>query len=208
MGGGGPETLAGLWVGLRLSALRRAYAASAPERIRRPRLCPDGGPRAGARSGGSVGSPRARRNRRTSSGSRTSARMRMRPWHLEPRTHRGRGCVAAPPACGTDAHGASASHRSADRRRRPAPSHDARAHLPRTCEHAGVTNRVPPLRRHRGRQPGQQRQGIEVHRERPVGKRALQRNTHQAVGSRAVAFTIRRICASIRELEPHLRPSR
>ena len=57
-------------------------AASAPLRMRSARLAQDGGPRAGARLGGAVGSPRAWRNLRTSSGSRTSARMRMRPWQF------------------------------------------------------------------------------------------------------------------------------
>jgi len=64
-------------------ASRYGYATdTSPAALRSTRLIQYGGPRAGARVGVSVGSPRPRRNRRTDAASVTSATRRMRPPHV------------------------------------------------------------------------------------------------------------------------------
>ena len=104
---GGPSTRGGggLWVtalglegdlpglgarsscGARTGALGSSdqAALSSPDALRRTRLCQYGGPRAGARAGTDVGSPRVRRNRAMLLSSTTSATRRIRPWQRSQR---------------------------------------------------------------------------------------------------------------------------
>ena len=63
--------------------------------------------------------------------------------------------------------------------------HDARSPLARGSEHAGVSHGVEARGRHGGGEPAEQRERIEIDRERAVAERALQHQAHQVVARRA-----------------------
>lgn len=62
---------------------------------------------------------------------------------------------------------------------------DARTKLTRGGEHADVTHSMEARRRHRRAEPCEERERIEIHRERPVGESLLERDAHKAVGTLA-----------------------
>ena len=124
---------------------------TSPAARRSTRLLQYGGPRAGARRGASVDSPRPRRKRRTDAASVTSATRRMRP----PQRGHARTSIAKQrlrssaqgryrdPACFAG-FSASAVPSAATAGR----GTTLRPHLARRCEDPRVTHGMPPRRRH------------------------------------------------------------